>query len=384
VQRLADRVAGVFVPIVIVLAIGTTLFWLARGQSAAYSIGAGVAVLVIACPCALGLATPTALLAGTGRGAELGLLIHGPEILESARGVDTIIFDKTGTLTTGAMEVIAVRPASGSDERELLTYAGAVEAASEHPIGRAIAAYSNANVGSTQMVDDFVAEAGIGVRGVVDGVAVQIGRAGDGTGLAGTVVEVVAAGRLLGWIAVADALRPSSIAAVAELRAMGLQPVLVTGDNEETARAVALAVGIGDVEAGVRPEQKLDAVLARQAKGQRVAFVGDGVNDAAALAAADLGIAMGTGTDVARQASDLTLVHADLADVAAAINLSRRTLATIKTNLFWAFAYNVAAVPLAASGRLSPLVASGAMAFSSVFVVSNSVRLRRFRRDSPR
>ena len=380
VQRLADQVAGVFVPIVIALALATMTFWLVRGESSAYAFGAAVAVLVIACPCALGLATPTALLAGTGRGAELGLLIHGPTILEAARGVDTVLFDKTGTLTTGSMTVVEVRPAAGVERSELLALAGAVESASEHPIGRAIASYARANADAHRFVDAFVASPGSGVRGVVNGLSVEVGRADHETGLPGTVSEVRADGRTLGWIAVADAVRPTSAEAVAELKAMGLRPVLVTGDNERAARAVASTVGIEDVEAGVRPEDKLAAVQQRQALGHRVAFVGDGVNDAAALAAADLGIAMGTGTDVARQASDLTLVRADLADVAAAIALSRRTLTTIKANLFWAFAYNVAAIPLAATGRLSPLVAAAAMAFSSVFVVSNSLRLRGFRR----
>ena len=380
VQRLADRVAGVFVPVVIGLATLTIVYWAARGETAAYAIGAGVAVLVIACPCALGLATPTALLAGTGRGAELGLLIHGPEILESARHVDTILFDKTGTLTSGTMVVTAVQTAADVDERDLLVSAGAVEAASEHPVGRAIAARARALADPLPAVEEFVAEPGAGVHGLVLGRAVHITAPTTPVDLAGTVSEVRADGNILGWIAVADAVRPTSPAAVAQLRALGLHPVLVTGDRIETALAVAAEVGIDDVEAGVRPEDKLIAVQKRQAQGHRVAFVGDGVNDAAALAAADLGIAMGTGTDVARQASDLTLVRADLMDVAAAIELSRRTLRTIKTNLFWAFAYNVAAIPLAASGRLSPLVAAGAMAFSSVFVVSNSVRLRRFHR----
>ncbi len=398
VQRLADRVSAVFVPIVIALSLATLVGWLATGHPAAAAFTAAVAVLIIACPCALGLATPTALLVGTGRGAQLGILIKGPEILESTRVVDTVVLDKTGTVTTGAMRLVDAVPADGVSVEELLRIAGALEAASEHPIARAVA------LGATERLDtdlpdveDFTTTAGLGVHGVVDGHAVAVGRpswlASDWAlhpddAMAATVSEAEARGAtaiVAGWdgqvrgvLVVADALRPTSADAVSELKALGLRPVLPTGDNARAARAVADRVGIEEVHAEVLPADKVDVVRSLQGAGRVVAMVGDGINDAAALAAADLGISMGTGTDVAIEASDLTLVRGDLRAAVDAIRLSRRTLATIKGNLFWAFAYNVAAIPLAASGLLNPLIAGAAMAFSSVFVVSNSLRLRRF------
>jgi len=384
VQRLADRVAAVFVPVVIVLAVGTWGFWTARTGSITEAIGAGVAVLIIACPCALGLATPTALLVGTGRGAQMGILIKGPEILESTRQVDTIVLDKTGTVTTGTMTVAAVRATTGTEDG-LLALAAAVEAASEHPIAKAVVAAARDRELPIAPVDDFRSEAGVGASGTVEGQLVQVGRAptddGHAEHAAATLIAVTVDGEVHGTIAVADTVKETSAAAIARLRRLGLRPWLLTGDRQATAEAVAAEVGIdpANVIAGVLPDGKVAEITRLQGEGRVVAMVGDGVNDAAALAQADLGIAMGTGTDVAIEASDLTLVRPDLHAAADAIQLSRHTLAVIKGNLFWAFAYNVAAIPLAMAWLLSPVVASAAMAFSSVFVVSNSLRLRRFR-----
>ncbi len=396
VQRLADRVSAVFVPVVLVISLLTLVGWLASGAAATTAFSAAVAVLIIACPCALGLATPTALLVGTGRGAQLGIIIRGPEVLESTRRVDTVVLDKTGTVTTGRMTLLDVVAAGGTDRSDLVRLAGSLEAASEHPVGAAVAAAA-AEAGPLLAVESFASTQGRGVQGVVAGHAVQAGSPewlGREWGLAldgvldAAVRDAEAAGRtavVVSWdgaprgvLVVADRVRPTSAEAVARLRSLGLTPVLLTGDNARAARAVADQVGVEQVVAGVLPEQKVQEVARLQAAGRVVAMVGDGVNDAAALATADLGVAMGTGTDVAIEASDLTLVAGDLRAAADAIRLSRRTLATIKGNLFWAFAYNVAAIPLAASGRLSPLVAGAAMAFSSVFVVTNSLRLRRF------
>jgi Cu+-exporting ATPase len=398
VQRLADRISAVFVPVVIGVAVVTLIAWLAAGQPAGAAFTAAVAVLIIACPCAMGLATPTALLVGTGRGAQLGILIKGPEVLESTRRIDTIVLDKTGTVTTGKMSLADVVAASGDDPAEVLRLAGAVEDASEHPVAAAITAGARKRLGAgLPPVTGFTSHHGQGVAGVVDGRAVAAGRAGwlqaewalhvpaelaahaAAAEAAGqTVVYAGWDGRVRGLLAVADTVRPTSAAAVARLRGMGLRPVLLTGDNERAARAVAAAVGISEVIAGVLPAGKVDAIKQLQEGGRVVAMAGDGVNDAAALAQADLGLAMGTGTDAAIEAADLTLVRGDLLAVPDAIALSRRTLATIKGNLFWAFGYNAAAIPLAALGFLNPLIAAAAMAFSSVFVVTNSLRLRRF------
>jgi len=391
VQRLADRVSGVFVPVVIGLAVATLGFWLGAGESVTFAFTAAVAVLIIACPCALGLATPTALLVGTGRGAQLGLLIKGPEVLESTRRVDTVVLDKTGTVTTGRMTLADVVVADGEDRDEVLRLAGAVEDASEHPIAAAVARAARSDVGPLPPVEGFANRSGLGVEGVVAGRGVQVGRpsqplpreldearrAAEAEGR--TVVVVSWDGAVRGLLVVADAVKNTSAEAVASLRALGLRPVLLTGDNEATARAVAAEVGIDEVIAEVLPAQKADVVRRLQAEGRVVAMVGDGVNDAPALAQADLGLAIGTGTDVAIEASDLTLVSGDLRAAADAIRLSRRTSRTIKQNLGWAFGYNVAALPLAAAGLLNPLLAGLAMAFSSVSVVANALRLRRFR-----
>ncbi|MFI7538368.1 heavy metal translocating P-type ATPase [Streptosporangium sp. NPDC049376] len=397
VQRLADRVSGIFVPIVIALAVATLGFWLGTGGGASAAFTAAVAVLIIACPCALGLATPTALLVGTGRGAQLGILIRGPEVLESTRTVDTVVLDKTGTVTEGRMTLTDVHPAEGEDRDEVLRLAGALEHASEHPIARAVARAAAERVGELPTPEDFANVEGLGVQGVVDGHAVVVGRprlladwaqhlpaelerAVEAAHAAGrTAVAVGWDGRARAVLVVADTVKPTSAEAIERLRGLGLTPVLLTGDNEAAARAVAAEVGIDEVIAEVLPEGKVEVVRRLQAEGRSVAMVGDGVNDAAALAQADLGLAMGTGTDAAIEAADLTLVRGDLRAAAEAIRLSRRTLATIKGNLFWAFAYNVAALPLAALGLLNPMIAGAAMAFSSVFVVSNSLRLRRFR-----
>jgi P-type Cu+ transporter len=376
VQRLADRISGVFVPVVIAIAVGTLGYWLGAGQGTTAAFTAAVAVLIIACPCALGLATPTALLVGTGRGAQLGILIRGVEALESTRRIDTIVLDKTGTVTTGVMTVSQVVAEPGQDADEVLRLAGAVEAASEHPLGRAITRAA-AGRGSLPAVTDFRATAGVGVRGVVEGAVVEVAR---GVGDSGeTWVEVRVGGAVLGRLALADAVRPTSVAAVRRLRALGLEPVLVTGDAPAVAEAVAAQVGISEVIAGVLPAGKVDVVKQLQAGGRSVAMVGDGVNDAAALAQADLGVAMGAGADVAIEASDLTLMRGDLTAAVDAVRLARRTGAIIRGNLFWAFAYNVAALPLAAAGLLNPMIAGAAMALSSLFVVANSLRLRRFR-----
>jgi Cu+-exporting ATPase len=370
VQRLADRISGIFVPAVLVLALATLTVWLALGQPASDAFTAAVAVLIIACPCALGLATPTALMVGTGRGAQLGILLKGPEVLESTRAVDVVVLDKTGTVTTGVMSVQHVEP-----DAEVLRLAGAVEAASEHPIGRAITAAAAA-AGAVPPVTEFVSTPGVGVSGLVEGRVVEVRRAELATD--STAVDVVCDGVRIGGIVLADQIKPTSAAAVAALRGLGLRPVLLTGDNEVVARTVAAAVGIDEVIAGVLPAGKVAEIKRLQVDGGVVAMVGDGVNDAAALAQADLGIAMGTGSDVAIEASDLTLVRGDLRVAADAIRLSRRTLSIIRGNLFWAFAYNVAGLPLAAAGLLNPMIAGGAMALSSVFVVLNSQRLRSF------
>jgi len=372
VQRLADRVSAVFVPVVIALAVATLAGWLIAGRSSQFAFGAAVSVLIIACPCALGLATPTALMAGTGRGAQMGVLITGPQVLEATRRVDTIVLDKTGTVTEGRMELVDVVPLDGAGRSEVLRLAGAVERASEHPVARAVAAAAEREVGALPEVSGFRNVPGVGVRGSVDDHEVEVARR-DG------VITVSWDGRPRATLTVRDTVKPTSADAVRELRDLGLTPVLLTGDTEETARTVADAVRIDRVHAGVLPDQKAETVRSLQAEGHVVAMVGDGVNDAPALAQADLGVAIGTGADVAIEASDLTLVSGDLRAAVDAIRLARRTLRTIKGNLFWAFAYNVAAVPLAVAGLLNPIVAGAAMAFSSVFVVTNSLRLRGFR-----
>ncbi|MFF4156718.1 heavy metal translocating P-type ATPase [Streptomyces sp. NPDC001678] len=396
VQRLADRISGVFVPVVLLIALGTLLTWLFTTGDATAAFTAAVAVLIIACPCALGLATPTALMVGTGRGAQLGILIKGPEVLESTRRVDTVVLDKTGTVTTGRMTLHEVITAPGVTEHDLLRLAGALEHASEHPIARAIADGAAERTGTLPAPESFENVAGLGVQGVVEGHAVLVGRetllaewvielpaelaaakaAAEAEGR--TAVAVAWDGEARGVLTVADAVKDTSARAVAELRRLGLAPVLLTGDNKAVAESVAREVGIDEVFAEVLPQDKVDVVKRLQADGRSVAMVGDGVNDAAALATADLGLAMGTGTDAAIEAGDLTLVRGDLLVATDAIRLSRRTLGTIKGNLFWAFGYNIAALPLAAAGMLNPMIAGAAMAFSSVFVVTNSLRLRRF------
>jgi Cu+-exporting ATPase len=399
-QRLADRISGIFVPIVIALAAATLGFWLGAGVGTAAAFTAAVAVLIIACPCALGLATPTALLVGTGRGAQLGILIKGPEVLESTRRVDTVVLDKTGTVTTGQMSLLDVHVGDGADVEEVLRLAGALENGSEHPIAAAITRGARDRLGELPTAEDFTNLEGLGVQGIVEGHAVLVGRsallqqwsqpltpdlaaakaAAEAQGR--TAIAVAWDGAARAVLVVADTVKPTSAQAIAQLRALGLTPVLLTGDNTAAAQAVAAQVGIDPgpdtVIAEVLPADKVDVVKRLQSEGKVVAMVGDGVNDAAALAQADLGLAMGTGTDVAIEASDITLVRGDLRAAADAIRLSRRTLGIIKGNLFWAFAYNIAALPLAAAGLLNPMLAGAAMAFSSVFVVGNSLRLRRF------
>ncbi|MET8901703.1 heavy metal translocating P-type ATPase [Streptomyces sp. NPDC004538] len=399
-QRLADRVSGVFVPVVIALALATLGFWLGNGSGPTAAFTAAVAVLIIACPCALGLATPTALMVGTGRGAQLGILIKGPEVLESTRRVDTVVLDKTGTVTTGRMTLLAVHTAGATEEDDVLRLAGALEHASEHPVARAIADGALERLGGALPTpEDFANVPGLGVQGVVDGHAVLVGREplltewamalpadlarakGEAEASGRTAVAVAWDGEARAVLEVADAVKETSAEAIGRLRALGLTPVLLTGDNRAVAASVAREVGIdpGSVFAEVLPQDKVDVVKRLQSEGRSVAMVGDGVNDAAALAQADLGLAMGTGTDAAIEAGDLTLVRGDLRAAADAIRLARRTLGTIKSNLFWAFAYNIAALPLAAAGLLNPMIAGAAMAFSSVFVVANSLRLRSFR-----
>ena len=406
VQRLADRVAGVFVPVVLVLAVGTFGFWLGVGAYAATAFTAATAVLIVACPCALGLATPTALLVGTGRAAQLGIVIKGPEVLESTRRIDTVLLDKTGTVTTGEMTVVDIVAAPGEDVDEVLAVAGGLQSASSHPIARAVVRRAEQRLaelgcpeqdhGGLPAVTGFAALDGLGVRGTVEGRDAVIGRRlllsrhdialpddlGAALGAAerdgGTGVVVAWSGRARAVLVLADTVRPTSRAAVDALRRLGVEPILLTGDGRGAAEAVARQVGITMLSADALPDDKVELVRSLQTDGRVVAVVGDGVNDAAALAQADLGIAMGTGTDAAIHASDLTLVRADLRAAADAIRLSRRTLGVIRANLFWAFAYNCLALPVAAAGLLNPMVAGAAMALSSVFVVSNSLRLRRF------
>ena len=400
VQRLADRISGVFVPIVIAIAVITLGAWLGAGFSVAAAFTAAVAVLVIACPCALGLATPTALLVGTGRGAQIGVLIKGPEVLESTRKVDTVVLDKTGTVTTGKMTLVDVITAPETERAELLRLAGALENASEHPIAQAVAAAAAEELQALPVPEDFANVEGKGVHGIVDGHAVIVGRESllsdwaqhlspdlshakaRAQAQGKTVVAVGWDGQARGVLVIADTVKSTSAQAISQMRDIGLTPVLLTGDNQAVARQIAAEVGIDDVIAEVMPEGKVDVIARLQAEGKTVAMVGDGVNDAPALAQADLGLAMGTGTDVAIEASDITLVRGDLRSAVDAIRLSRETLSTIKTNLFWAFAYNVAAIPVAALGMLNPMLAGAAMAFSSVFVVGNSLRLRRFKTTS--
>ena len=397
VQRLADKISGVFVPIAILIAVVAMGAWLGAGFPVAAAFTAAVAVLVIACPCALGLATPTALLVGTGRGAQMGILIKGPEVLESTRKVDTVVLDKTGTVTTGKMTLVNVVTEPGTDADELLRLAGALEDASEHPIAQAIAKGATQQTGTLPTVEGFTNLEGKGVQGVVDGHALIVGRESllaewslrlsaevaaakaQAESEGKTVVAVGWDGAARGILIVADTVKPTSKEAIAQLKALGLTPVLLTGDNEAVARQIAAEVGIDQVIAEVLPKDKVDVVTRLQGEGKVVAMVGDGVNDAPALAQADLGLAMGTGTDVAIEASDITLVRGDLRSAADAIRLSRKTLGTIKTNLFWAFAYNTAAIPVAALGLLNPMLAGAAMALSSVFVVGNSLRLRGFK-----
>ncbi|MGQ0847392.1 MAG: heavy metal translocating P-type ATPase [Sporichthyaceae bacterium] len=397
VQRLADRVSAIFVPIVLALAAATLGWWLGNGADPELAFTAAVAVLIVACPCALGLATPTALLVGTGRGAQLGILIKGPEVLESTRRVDTVVLDKTGTVTTGRMSLGEVHATAGEDAATVLRLAGALENASEHPVALAVVAGARSAGHAIAAVEKFASFEGRGVAGVVDGHAVAVGRrswlaqqwsqhppedlvrAAEAAEAAGrTPIWVGWDGTVRGVLVVADTVKPTSAQAILDLKALGLRPVLLTGDNSRAAQAVAAAVGIDEVVAEVLPARKVEVVRRLQAQGRTVAMVGDGVNDAAALAQADLGLALGTGTDAAIAAGDLTLVRGDLRAAADAIRLARRTLSTIKGNLFWAFAYNVAALPLAAAAVMNPMIAGAAMAFSSVFVVSNSLRLRRF------
>ncbi|MBQ1095906.1 copper-translocating P-type ATPase [Streptomyces sp. b94] len=398
-QRLADRISGVFVPVVIALALATLGFWVGNGSGLTAAFTAAVAVLIIACPCALGLATPTALMVGTGRGAQLGILIKGPEVLESTRKVDTVVLDKTGTVTTGRMTLLAVHTGDGTREAEVLRLAGALEHASEHPIARAVAHGALEKLGALPAPEDFAGVPGLGVQGIVDGHAVLVGREqllaewamplpkdlarakAEAETAGRTAIAVAWDGEARAVLEVADAVKETSPEAIVRLRALGLTPVLLTGDNRAVAASVAREVGIDPehVIAEVMPEDKADVVKRLQGEGRSVAMVGDGVNDAAALAQADLGLAMGTGTDAAIEAGDLTLVRGDLRAAADAIRLARKTLGTIKSNLFWAFAYNIAALPLAAAGLLNPMIAGAAMAFSSVFVVGNSLRLRSFR-----